>query len=143
MKVSQNDQIQMSTSFRSVFLMNGVPLIKKIRSFIHFQIFTWIAYSELRRNLEKWPILKFVFIHFKAVKVSQNDQIQMWTSFRSVFLMNGVPLIKKIRSFSHFPILTWIAYSDLSRNLEKWPILKFVFILCKTVKASQVAQIRM
>ena len=30
---------------------------------------------------------KFVFIHCKAVKVSQNDQIQMKTWFTSVFLI--------------------------------------------------------
>ena len=33
----------------------------------------------------------------------------------SVFLMNR----KQLRSFSHFQILTRIAYSDLSRNLQK------------------------
>ena len=38
--------------------------------------------------------------------------------------------------FSHFEILIWIAYSDLSRNLENWLILKFVFIHSKTVKVS-------
>ena len=53
--------------------MNGTEL----RSFIHFQILTWIAYSDFSRNLDNWLILKFVFIHYKAVKVSQIDQIQM------------------------------------------------------------------
>ena len=38
--------------------------------------------------------------------------------------MNGTEL----RSFSHFEILTWITYWDLSRNIENWLILKFVFI---------------
>ena len=47
--------------------------------------------------------------------------------------MNGTEL----RSFSHFQILTWSAYSDVGRNLENWLILKFFFILCKTVKVSQ------
>ena len=50
------------------------------------------------------------------MKVSQNDQIQMQTWFTSGFLMNGTEL----RSFSHFQILTWIGYSDFSRNLENW-----------------------
>ena len=53
--------------------MNG----KELRSFIHFQIFTKIAYLDLSRNLENRLILKFVFIHCKAVKFSQNDKIQM------------------------------------------------------------------
>ena len=50
--------------------MNGTEL----RSYSHFQILTWIANSYLRRNIENWIILKFVFIHCKAVKVSQMDQ---------------------------------------------------------------------
>ena len=44
--------------------MNGTEL----RSFSHFQILNKIAY---------WLILKFVFNQCKAVKISQNDQIQM------------------------------------------------------------------
>ena len=52
--------------------MNGTEL----RRFNHFQILTKIAYPELSRNLH-CLILKFVFIHCKAVKVSQNDQIQI------------------------------------------------------------------
>ena len=67
------------------------------------------------------------------MKVSQNDQIQMQTWFTSGFLMNGTEL----RSFSHFQILTWIGYSDLSRNLENWLILMFAFIPCEIVKVSQ------
>ena len=53
--------------------MNG----KELRSFSQYQILTKIAYPYISRNLENWLILKFVFIHCKAVKVSQNDQIQM------------------------------------------------------------------
>ena len=53
--------------------------------------------------------------------------------------MNG----KELRSFSHFQILTKMAYPDLSRNLENGLILKFVFIHCQTVKVSQDDQIRM
>ena len=52
--------------------------------------------------------------------------------------MNGTEL----RSFSHFQILTWIGYMDLSRNLENWLILMFAFIPCETVKVSQDDQIR-
>ena len=72
------------------------------------------------------------------MKVSQNDQIQMQTWFTSGFLMNGTEL----RSFSHFQILTWIVYSDLSRNLENWLILMFAFIPCETAKVSEDDQIR-
>ena len=53
--------------------------------------------------------------------------------------MNGTEL----RSFSHFQIFNCIAYSDLSRNLENWLILKFVFIHDKTVNVSQGDQIPM
>ena len=53
--------------------MNGTEL----RSFIHFQILSGIAYSDLRRNLENSLILELYFIHCKTVKVSQNEQIQM------------------------------------------------------------------
>ena len=98
MKVSQNDQIRKEIWFTSVFLMDGT----EIRSFSHFQILTNIAYPDLRRNLENWLNLKFVFIHCKAVKVSQNDQIEMQRWFTSVFLMNG----KELRRFSHHQILT-------------------------------------
>ena len=135
MKVSQNDQIRMYTWFTSVFLWNG----RELRSFSHFQILSKIKYPDLSRKLENWLFLEFFFIHCKTVKVSQNDQIQMQTWFTSGFLMNG----SELRSFSHFQILTWIAYSDLSRNLENWLILKFAFIHCKTVKVSEDDQIRM
>ena len=65
------------------------------------------------------------------MKVSQNDQIQMQTWCTSSFLMNGTEL----RSFSHFQILTWIAYSDLSRNLENWLILMFPSLNVKLWKS--------
>ena len=90
----------------------------ELKSFSHFQILNKIAYPDLSRKLENWLILEFFLIHCKTVKVSQNDQIQMQTWFTSGFLMNGTEL----RSFSHFQILTWIGYSDLSRNLENWLI---------------------
>ena len=53
--------------------MNGTEL----RTFSHFQILTKIAYSDIGRNFENLLISKFVFINCIAVKVSQNDQIQM------------------------------------------------------------------
>ena len=53
--------------------------------------------------------------------------------------MNG----RELRSFSHFEILTKIAYLDISRKLENSLILEFFFIHCKTVKVSQNDQIRM
>ena len=133
-KVSQDDQIRIETWFRSRFLMNG----REFTSFSHFLILTKIVYPNLSRKLENWLFLEFFFIYCKTVKVSQNDQIQMETLFTSGFLMNGTEL----RSFSHFQILTWIAYSDLSRNLENWLILMFAFIPCETVKVSEDDQIR-
>ena len=134
-KVSQDDQIWIKTWFRSRFLMNGTEL----RSFSHFQILTKIAYPDLSRKLENWLFLEFFFVYCKTAKVSQNDQIQMQTWFTSGFLMNGTEL----RSFSHFQILTWIGYSDLSRKLENWLFLEFFFIHCKSVKVSQNDKIRM
>ena len=73
MKVIQNDQIQMQTWFTSGFLMNGTEL----RDFSHFQILTWIADSDLSRNLENWLILMFAFIPFETVKVCEDDQIRI------------------------------------------------------------------
>ena len=115
--------------------MNGTEL----RSFSHFQILTWIRYSDLSRNLENWLILMFAFIPCETVKVSEDDQIRIQTWFRSHFLMNGTEL----RSFNHFQILTKIAYPDLSRKLENRLFLEFFFIHCKTVKVSQNDQIHM
>ena len=80
----------------------------------------------------------FAFIPCETVKVSEDDQIRIETWFTSLFLMNGTEL----RSFSHFEILTWIGYSDPSRNLENWLILMFAFIPCETVKVSEDDQIR-
>ena len=115
--------------------MNGTEL----SSFSHFQILTWIEYSDLSRNLENWLILMLAFIPYETVKVSQDDQIRIQTWFRSRFLMNGTEL----RSFSHFQILTKIAYPDRRRKLENWLFLEFFFIHCKTVKVSQNDQIQM
>ena len=53
--------------------------------------------------------------------------------------MNGIEL----GSFSHFQILTKIAYPYLSRKLENSLILEFCFIHCQTVKVSENDQIRM
>ena len=53
--------------------------------------------------------------------------------------MNG----KELRSFSHYQILIYIAYADLSRKLKSSLILEFFFIHCKTVKVSQNDQLRM
>ena len=44
----------------------------ELRSFSHYQIFTQIAFPDLRRNLGNRLILKFVFIHCKNVKC-KND----------------------------------------------------------------------
>ena len=74
--------------------MNGIEL----RSVSHYQILTQIAYPDLSRKLKNWLILDFSFIHCKTVEVCQNDHIPMYTSFGSVFLMNG----KELNSFSHY-----------------------------------------
>ena len=134
MKVSQNDQIRMWTWFTSGFLMNGTEL----RSFSHFQILTWIGYSDLSRNLENWLILMFAFIPFETVKVSQDDQIRIQTWFRSRFLMNGTEL----RSFSHFQILTKIAFPDLSRKLENWLFWSFSSFTVKLWKSVKMIKFK-
>ena len=84
-KVSEDDQIWIQTWFTNLFLMNGTEL----RSFSHFQILTWIAYSDLSRNLENWLILMSAFIPCETVKVSEDDQIWIQTWFTGLFLMNG------------------------------------------------------
>ena len=92
MKVSQNDQIQMQTSFTSGLLMNGTELRSflmngtELRCFIHFQIKKKIGYPYLSRKLENWLFLEFFLIHCKTVKVSHNDQIQMQTWFTKWFV---------------------------------------------------------
>ena len=114
--------------------MNGTEL----RSFSHFQILTSIAYPDLSRKLENWLFLEFFFIHCKTVKVSQNDQIQMQTWFTSGFLMNGTEL----RSFSHFQILTKIAYPDLSRKLENWLFWSFSSFTVKLWKSVKMIKFK-
>ena len=64
---------------------------------------------------------------------SQNDHIWMQTWLTSIFLMEG----KELRSFSHFQILTKIAYPDHSRNLQIdkfWSVSSFTVKLWKSVK---------
>ena len=114
--------------------MNGTEL----RSLSHFQILTWIAYSYLTRNLENWLILMFAFIPCETVKVSQDDQIGILTWFRSRFLMNGTEL----RSFSHFQILTKIAYPDHSRKLENWLFLEFSSFTVKLWKSVKMIKFK-
>ena len=51
--------------------------VTELRMFSHFQILTKIAHQGLNSNPENWLILRFLLIHCKTVKVSQNDQIQL------------------------------------------------------------------
>ena len=53
--------------------MNGTEL----RSVSHFQILSLIAYPDLRRKLLKLTNFGVFFFHCKALKVNQDDQIQM------------------------------------------------------------------
>ena len=106
---------------------------KELRRFSNYQILTQIAYLDLKRKLENWLILEFIFIHWKTVKISQNDQIRMETWFTNVFLMNGTEL----RSFSHFQNLTKIAYPEFSRILQIdkfWSFSSLTVKLWKSVK---------
>ena len=110
----------------------------ELRSISHFEFWPK-SHTHPLQKLSNWLILIFVFIHCKIVEVSQNDKIRLQTWSTRVLIMNETEL----RSLSHFKILTGITSSDLSRNLENWLILKFVFIYCKTVQVSQTDQIRM
>ena len=96
---------------------------------------TWTLAENLKIDYF-WSFSSFTVKLWKSVK---NYQIQMQIWFTSGFLMNGTEL----RSFSHFQILTKIAYPDLSRKLENLLFLEFFFIHCKTVKVSQNDQIQM
>ena len=111
--------------------MNGIEL----RSFNHFQIFNWIAYSDLSRNLENWLISKSLYS-------LQNSESQ------SNWLNSNVNLIHKcfldhlteLRSFSHFQVLTKIAYPDLRWNLQvDWfrSLSSFTVKLWKSVKMTK------
>ena len=53
--------------------MNGTEL----RSFGHFYKFGPKLHTRTNRNLENLPILKFVFIYCKTVKVIQYDLIRL------------------------------------------------------------------
>ena len=53
--------------------MNGT----EFRSFSDFEILTYIPYGDFSKKFEDWQCSKFVFIHSKTVKVSQDDQIPM------------------------------------------------------------------
>ena len=114
--------------------MNGTEL----RSLSHFQILTWIGYSDLSRNLENWLILMFAFIPCETVKVSQDDKIRIQTWFRSCSVMNGTEL----RSFSPFQIWTKIAYTDLSRKLENWLFLGFSSFTVKLWKSVKMIKFK-
>ena len=95
---------------------------------------TWTLAENLKIDYF-WSFSSFTVKLWKSVKMIK---FKCKLDFTSGFLMNGTEL----RSLSHFQILTWIAYSDLSRNLENWLILMFAFIPCETVKVSEDDQIR-
>ena len=111
----------------------------ELRSFSHFQIFHLNLILGPQQKSGKLTDFEVCLHSLKTVKVSQDDQIRMYTWFTSVFLLNGTEL----RSFSHFQIFSKITYSDLSWKLQNWLFLEFFFIHCKTVKDSQNDQIRM
>ena len=102
-------------------------------------IFKFWPKSHTRTLAEIFKLINYqLCLHSLSNSLSQSKQsnsIETW--FTSVFLMKGTEL----RSFSHFQIFTKITYPDFSRNLENWPILKFLFFHCKTVKISQNEQI--
>ena len=75
--------------------MNGTEL----RSFSHFQILTWIGYTDLSRNHENWLILMFAFIPYETVKVSQDDQIRIETYIYSKFKKINFKILKSFRNF--------------------------------------------
>ena len=133
-------------------LLNSVPFIKKplgnhvciwIWSFwLIFTVLQWMKKNSKNSQFSSFLLRSGYAFFFKIWK---------WLK-----LLNSYPFIKKrllnnvyiqiwteLRSFSHFQILTKIAYPDLSRKLENWLFLEFFFIHCKTVKVSQNDQIRM
>ena len=120
-KVSQKNQIWYETWFTFVFLMNGTEL----RCFSHFQILTKIEYSDLSRNLENWLNLKFTFFDCKTTKSQSKCSNSIVNMIYTCFLEEEVLVILKY--------FTKIAYQDLSRKLQDWPILKFTFFDCKTL----------
>ena len=116
--------------------MNGTEL----RIFIPFQILTWIAYSDLSRNLHIdwfWSLTLFTAKLWKSIKMIKfkcKDDLQV---FFWLFL-------KELRSFSHFQILTKIAYPELaeilkidwfwsfpSLTVKLWKLVKMIKFECK------------
>ena len=70
----------MQTIFSAICEKIGKSILENV---LFLPFFSNFGFSEhnldhvLSRNLENWLILKFVFIHGKTVKVSQDDQIRM------------------------------------------------------------------
>ena len=105
----------------------------RIKKFHSFSNFDKNRIPGPQQQCSNWLILKFVFIHFETVRVSQNEEIRMWIWYLHVFFINGTEL----RSFSHFQILTKIRYPDLKRNLQIdkfWSLASFTVKLWKSVK---------
>ena len=133
-------------------LLNSVPFIKKP---LVNQVCIWIWSFWLTFTVLQWMKKNSKNSQFSSflLRFGYAILVKIWKWLK---LLNSVPFIKKrllnivyfriwteLRSFSHFQILTKIAYPDLSRKLENWLFLELFFIHCKTVKVSQNDQIRM
>ena len=101
-----------------------------------------------------WKWLKLLnSVPFIKKGLLNHVYIRIWSSWLTFTVSQGMKANIKISQFfeisanvrvsdCHFQILTWIGYSDLSRNLENWLILMFAFIPCETVKVNEDYQIR-
>ena len=140
-------------------VLNSVPFIKKtLVNQVHIGIWSfWMSFTVLQWMKKNSKISEF---SSSLLRSEYAIFVRIWKWLK---LLNSVPFIKKtlvnhvyigmnedklqngteLRSFRHFQLLTKITYLDLSRNLENWLFLKFVFIHCKTVKVSQDDQIPM
>ena len=103
----------------------------KIKKFFSFWNLDQNGIPDLSRNLINWLILKFIFFDCKTTESQSKCSNLIANMIYACFLDEW----QKLRSFSHFQILTKIAYPYLSRSDENWLILKFLFFDCKTTKS--------
>ena len=113
--------------FISVLLMNG----KELRSFSHWQILKKLHTQTLAEilKIEKfWSFSSLTAKLWKSVEMTKFE----WKHDLQVF---SWWIEQNFSSFSHFRILSEIAYSKLSRKLENWLLLEFSSFTVKLWKS--------
>ena len=126
MKVSQNDQIRMSTSFTSVFLVNGTEL----GCFNHFQISSKVEYPDLRRN--------FNLTNFEVCLHSlwSSDCQPEWSNSNQKIIyrcfLDEWKRFKKIWSFSNLDLKHILGPEQKSWKLTNFEVCLHLLKTCET-----------